>query len=188
MRNLYIALLAIYALSCTRNEEKDFLVTRIRSAAKLATQEVVLNKIVIGKDIRGKKFIDFLGSTSETVIFDTEATVKYGIRLDRITNEDVFLDNDSIHILLPRVEIISFSYPHEKYVELFPLSNFNAISKKEETFEDIDEAFRLAETEIREKVELLYLREEAKLKTITVLEKFLSKAGYNRVVFEFEKD
>ncbi len=189
MKKLLLLVLLV-SFGCTRNEDKNFIVTKIRSAAKLATTEVVLNKIVIGNNVEGDRFLSFIaGHTANTIIFNTEATVKFGIRLDQIRNQDVYLKNDSIHIVLPPVEIINFSYPHEKFVELYPLSDFDNINqiKDGETIRDFDKVFRLAEIDIRNKIELMGLKERAETNTIVFLERFLMKAGYNSIAIDFKE-
>lgn len=147
-----------------------------------------MTKIVVGQNIEQKKFAGIIKRNSEAAIFNTEATIKYGIRLDKITNKDVFVKGDSISLILPPVEILNFSYPHEKFVELYPLSNFNRLKKNKATFEDLDKVFRLAEADIRKKVNLLKLKEEAEIKTIKFLELFLTKIGYYNINIEFKEE
>ena len=183
---LLFVLFDVFA-SCRPHRDKEFLVTRIRSAAKLATTEVVLNKLVVS-DLEQNRVLGVFKRTDKTVIFDSEARVKYGIRLDKLSNRDVQVWNDSIRILLPPVEIISFDYPHESYIQRWPLSDVDLIKADEDKFFQLDEVFRLAEKDIRFKMRLLGLKEEAELRTIVFLETFLQKIGYYNVNIAFRED
>lgn len=183
----WLFLLALPVLSCTRTEDKQFLVTRIRSAAKLSTMEVVLNKIVVS-DMKQNRVLGLFNRPDKAAIFNTEATVNYGIRLDRIKNSDIQIKNDSLKIQLPPVEILNFSYPHENFKEIYPLSTFDLLNADGNKFRTLDNIFRLAELDIREKIELLGLREQAEAKTVVFLEQFLAKCGYYNVSITFKND
>ena len=182
----FFGLLLLILFGCKRSEDKKLLVSRIRSAAKLATTEVVLNKVVIGNNFEQNRTLGLFKRDPQSVIFNTEATVKYGICLEKLSNKDVFTDGDSIRILLPPVEIINFSYPHEKFEEIYPLSDFYDIKGGADKIDNLDKLFRLAEIDIRQKLKMLNLEEEAKIKTINFLEQFLTKTGYYNINITFK--
>lgn len=177
-------LLIILVLGCNQAKERKFLVTKIRSAAKLATSEVTLTKIVCG-DLEQKGPKGWFNYTNPSVIFRTEAKVKFGIDLKKIRNEDVHLDGDSIHLTLPDVEILNFSYPHEKFEEIF--SDYDR-NKNKEKVELLDKYFRLAEIDIRRKVKLMNLEKRTEEKTIQFLENFLSQYDFERIVIQFKRE
>ncbi len=185
MKKYFYLAMIIVCSACNQSKEKEFLVTRVRSAAKLATMEVVLNKIVVSTLNSKKKY--WFGNNQNAAVFNTEARVKFGIQLDKIRNQDVSINGDSITLRLPPVEILSFSYPHEKFKEIHPLSNFDAIRNDHTKILELDKVFRLAETDILKKIELLRLRGEAESKTTLFLEQFLNKAGYHNIIITFNK-
>jgi len=180
----FIPILAILLIGCNRSDEKQFLVTKIRSAAKLATTEVVITKIVSGT-IPDKGVPGLLRYTNPDVIFNTEATIKLGVDLKKINNKDIRIVRDSIILTLPPVEILNFSYPHEKFDQLFPTSNYDKINNRRK-LEILDDYFRQAEMDIRRKIKLLELKKEAETRTVDFLESFLQKYQFNNVVIQFK--
>jgi len=181
-----LALLFITLTSCDRDEEKQFLITKIRSVSKLATAEVVVTKLV-GGDLNDRGIKSWFRDINEKVIFNTEATIKYGIDLRKLSNQDISIKGDSIHIYLPPVEILNFSYPHEKFEQLYPVSHFDKINNRLK-IEILDEYFRQAEVDIRKKLKLFNLDSEIEIKTRLFLESFLQKFQFHNVVIEFREE
>lgn len=184
MKYLIILISCTILLSCNKPQDKTFIVTKIRSASKLATTEVILNKIV-WTDVRGRR-IKGLFKKDNILMFNTEATLKLGVNLNKLNEDDIMVFGDSIVITLPKVEILNFSYPHEKYEQLYPISNFDAI-KSNNKVEKLDIIFREAETDIRNKVKFLDLEKITEEKTRKFLTKFLSQSNYNNVVIKFKQ-
>jgi len=182
---IYLFLFLIFS-SCKRDDEKQFLITKIRSASKLATAEVVVTKLVSG-DLKDRGIKSWFRDINDKVIFNTEATVKYGVDLKKLRNQDISIKGDSIHIFLPPVEILNFSYPHEKYEQLYPISQFDKINNRDK-IEIMDDYFRQAEIDIRKKLTLFKLDAEIETKTRIFLESFFQKFQFYNVVIEFKKE
>lgn len=181
--NLIFLLLIIAA--CNQPEQKSFIATKVRAAAKLSTSEVILNKIVWTELDKKRRFL-VLKTPAEVIMFNTEATVKMGVDLNKLSEEDIEIRQDSIIINLPKVEVLNFSYPHEKFEEVFPISNFDA-SPHSDKVEKLDEVFRLAETDIRKKIKYLQIEDEVEFKTKQMLSAFLTKSNFNNVVIRFKE-
>lgn len=184
MKYLILLLSSTILLSCSKPQDKTFIVTKIRSASKLATTEVILNKIV-WTDIKGRR-IRGLFKKDNILMFNTEATLKLGVNLKKLNENDIMVFGDSLVITLPKVEILNFSYPHEKYEQLYPISNFDII-KSNDKVKKLDMVFREAETDIRNKVKFLNLETIAEQKTRQFLTKFLAQSNYNNVVIKFKQ-
>lgn len=184
MKYYLLLLLIIVFASCNQPKQKSFIVTKVRSAAKLSTSEIILNKIVWTEFEKTRKFL-VITKPAEVIMFDTEATVKMGIDLSKLSEEDIELKQDSIIINLPKVEVLNFSYPHEKFQEVFPISNFDNI-KRNNKVEKLDEVFRLAEEDIRAKIKLLKIEDEVEFKTKQMLSAFLTKSNFNNVIIRFK--
>ena len=184
MKYIIILLSCTILLSCSKPQDKTFVVSKIRSASKLATTEVILNKIV-WTDIKGRR-IHGLFKKDNILMFNTEATLKLGVNLNKLNENDIMVFGDSIVITLPKVEILNFSYPHEKYEQLYPISNFDVI-KSNNKVEKLDMIFREAETDIRNKVKFLDLETITEQKTRQFLSKFLAQSNYNNVVIKFKQ-
>lgn len=184
MKKLIPLLFIVFVLGCAQKTDPQFLVTKIRSVAKLATTEVVVNKIV-WSEIKDNRFIGII-KRDETILFDTEATIKFGIDLNKIRPQDITIKGDTLLLKLPKVEIINFSYPHEKFRQIHPISNFDDVRNKRK-IEKMDEVFRLAEIDIKEKLKLMNLHTEAENRTVLFMENFLRKMGYTHVYIEFKE-
>lgn len=186
-RSFYSLVFCFLLLSgCNRSDDRQFLVTRIKSAAKLATMEVVLSKIV-AFNVSQRRAALIFKRADKMVAFNTEATVKFGVDLSKITNNDISTNGDTVSVKLPSVELLSFNYPHEKFIELYPISDFDAIKNDEAKIKQLDEGFRKAELDIRRKIKLLQLEEEAKQKTSAFIEQFLSKTGFNHISISYKE-
>ncbi len=180
-------LLCIAVMACNQPKQKSFVVTKVRAAAKLSTTEVILNKIVWA-ELESDNWIrrKFFSNRNNVIIFNTEATVKLGVDLKKLTEEDIEIYDDSLVIMLPKIEVLNFSYPHEKYEEVFPISNFDNCKVKGKV-EELDKILRLAEKDIRTKIKLLKLKDEAEFKTRQLLSTFLTKSNFNNVIIHFKE-
>ena len=177
----------ILFLGCNQLKQKKFVLTRVRSVAKLATTQVVLNKIV-WSEFNEKRFLRklFITDRNNVIILNTSATVKLGIDLKKLSQDNIHINPDSTVIVLPPVEILNFSYPHESYEEVFPISNFDQC-KVSDKVEQLDEMLRLAEKNIRAQLNFLNLTEEVKNKTTKVLSHFLAKNNFQNIIIRFEE-
>ncbi len=190
MRPIVFCTWCLLLFGCNKSEEKRFLVSKIQSAAKLATTEVVLNKIVSYNYIdnnKGKRRFRIVNPKNRCLLFDTEATAKYGIDMRKINGESVVMNGDSITLLLPPIELISFDYPHTKMKQIYPLSKFDN-RKSRHKVQDLDEAFRLAERDIINKIRILNVKEQAEIKTKNFLHQFLLKFDYDKVTIKFKSE
>ncbi len=182
-KSALLVLLLVFA-GCQRSVDPGFIVTKVRSAAKLATTEVIVNKVV-WSEIEEKKLLGFI-KEDNTLLFDTEATIKLGIDLNKVGESDIKMQGDTLIVHLPDVEIINFSYPHEKFYQIYPISDFDEINSQDK-IEKLDKNFRLAETDIRNKIELLNLKDPARRRTIKFMQSFLHKLGYANVQIKIKQ-
>lgn len=187
---LVLALLGgIYISSCkapVAEEENNWgkmqLLHQIQGASQLATVEYVLSKVVIGK--KEQKLLGYAVSEAD-YLAEAEARVKAGIDLSKITEKNVQISDNFIHLTLPPVEIINFSFPsgevkvNEDYTEDGWLAIIEA--------SDVERFFQEAELSVRKDIERMGFEEAAQEKTRKFLEKFLFTAGYDSVQIDFEK-
>jgi hypothetical protein len=183
IKSFLLLILIGYLISCKTEVTNRFLVTRIRNIATLSTTEVVITKVV-WSEMQNRKFIGFL-SSKKILLFETEATLKFGIDLNKIKIKDITVSGDTLKVLLPPVELLNFSYPHEKFRQINPIADFDMIKNKEK-INLLDEVFREAEIDIKNKAKLLMLELEAASRTIMFLETFLRKLGYKNVYVGFK--
>ena len=186
MKYVLLILFCISVLACNQAKQKSFVVTKVRAAAKLASTEVILNKIVWTEFEKTQKWL-VLTKPTDVIILNTEATVKLGVDLSKLSENDIEIYQDSIIVNLPKIEILNFSYPHEKYEEVFPISNFDHCTRNNKV-EKLDQVLRLAEADIREKIKLLKLEKEAEYRTRQLLSTFLAKSNFNNVIIRFKEE
>jgi len=164
------------------NWGKMQLLHQIQGASQIATVEYVLSKVVIGK--KEQKLLGYAVSEAD-YLAEAEAKVKAGIDLSKITDKNVRIAGDFIHLTLPPVEIINFSFPsgeievNEDYTEDGWLAIIEA--------SDVERFFQEAELSVRKDIERMGFEEAAQEKTRKFLEKFLYTAGYDSILIDFEK-
>ena len=137
---LFCLTLAGILLGCGPSDPRGLIVSKVQASAKLATVEYVLNKYIFG--LKRKKFL-FIKLSDADFIAQTEARVKVGIDLNKISTNDIEVNGKSILVKLPPVEILNFSYPPDKF-EVDTVLSGGKIK-----IEDIEIFSRLAEVEIR---------------------------------------
>ncbi len=181
LKRTFLAILISSALLGCKKEEPGMVVGKIHKASKLATTEFTIDKIVHGT--KNKRWI-FKFNESSFIAY-SKAIVKTGVDLEKLTKNDIEIDESSISLKLPPVEVITFSYPphHFKKSDISDNSWGNKISVIEQ-----EEFFRSAELAIRENLQYMGVVETTQRKTRTMLRTLLSSLGYNEIYIEFESD
>ena len=159
--------------------------SKIQAAAKLATCETTIDKIVLATE--QKKVIKWLGGKKQAVFLAySQATVKTGIDLDKLTRDDIKILEKSITINLPSVEVINFSYPSEKFV-------IDSLITERTLFDNItiqeqEVLYREAEADIRANLQYLGIRQATEEKTRKLMEGLLRNLGYEEIYITFKKE
>jgi hypothetical protein len=184
MRKVNILLLllgCVILLSC--KDKRYFTVAKIKDAAKLATTETVIEKIVIGN--KKKMVLKFFTLDQARIVCYSEARIKAGIDLKKLSKEDVKISGKQIDIMLPAVEVINFSYPFSRFrIDSTLLDNglFARIS-----ISDMEEFYRMAELEIRAQLPYMGITESTESKTRQMMESLLRSLGYAEIYIHFRK-
>lgn len=175
--------MALIAVSCN-NSDRPFVVSKIKEAAKLATCETTIDKIVLATE--QKRIIKWLGGRKQAVFLAySQATIKTGIDLDKLTEDDISVSDRAISLTLPPVEVINFSYPSEKFVIDSLITSrtlFDNISIQEQ-----EELYRQAEADIRSNLQYLGIRQSTEDKTRKMLEGLLKNLGYEEIYITFKE-
>jgi hypothetical protein len=176
-----MAFTLIFLLSC--KDKRLFTVAKIQDAAKLATTETIIDKVVIGN--KTKYLLKFVKLGEARFVCYSEARIKSGIDIKKIKKEDIKIDGKQIEINLPPVEIINFSYPFEKFrIDSTLLDNGFLVSIH---ITDMEQFFRLAELDIREQLPYLGIVESTEKKTRQMMEVLLHSLGYEDIYITFKK-
>lgn len=170
-------------MSCKR-DNRALVVGKIHKASKLATTEFTIDKIVHGT--KTKKIGWFIKLNEARFIAYSKAKVKAGVNLQKLKKEDVDIDENSISLTLPPIEVINFSYPPQNFELDTRISKDKFLNNI--TVFDQEEFFRRAEIDIRNNLQYMGIVETTQQRTRTMLTVMLKSLGYEEVYIQFKSD
>lgn len=174
-----LALLAVN-LAIPRKKVPPYVGVRtLKDLAELATIEYSVTKIVSYKDVA------WYGDRK--ILFEAAATVKAGIDLNELTDQDIKLDNDStVTISLPAPKILLFNMKPENMREIF---NESGILRSDFSNQEKDGLLSQGEKDIRAKVAGMDILQRAARNARILVESWLKKMGFEavRVVFKDQR-
>lgn len=149
--NRFVYILILFIVSCSSTDEAEKAsVMEIRELGQLATVEYTIGKLIQldQTDVEWYKWGD------RKLLIKTRATVKAGIDLKKIKEDDIVVKGNTIEITLPPAEYISLNMdPNDTKTEVESISGFrdNFTQKEKNAFlKQGEEAIRkdLGETKI----------------------------------------
>ncbi|MCS4436915.1 DUF4230 domain-containing protein [Aquiflexum gelatinilyticum] len=184
-RNSFLAvmILTVLLFSCKKNE-RALVVGKIQNASDLATTEFVIDKIVFGTKT---KKLALLKISEASFMAYSKARVKAGIDLSKIKEADIRIEDTKIHLELPPIEVINFSYPPSSFVEDSLISDPKVFLNKID-IRDQEEFFRLAELDIRENLRYMGIVRTTQNNTRQLFQILLSSLGYDEIYISFKSD
>ncbi len=179
----WLFILAVFA-ACNQQPDRPRVVGEIKSVAKLATMEAKLSKIVIGTKEK-KYMLGLVQPRDAAFLAHSEATVKLGIDLDKLEEDDVSIEGARISLVLPPVELVNFSYPAEKFV---PDDYYSEDNSKWNRFSyaEMDDLFRQSETAIMKSIPFLGITESAEQRTRQLMTGLLKRLGFDEIYIRFK--
>lgn len=182
----YTVMLFVFALiaSSCKKSDRALVVGKIQNASDLATTEFVIDKIVFGTKT---KRLAFFKINEASFMAYSQAKVKTGIDLSKIKESDVRIEGNKIHLRLPPIEVINFSYPPASFVEDSLISNPKIFLNKI-NIRDQEEFFRLAELDIRENLQYMGIVKTTQNHTRQMFNVLLGSLGYQEIYINFEND
>ncbi len=179
-----LLLCAVLLLSCAR-DNRGLVVGKVQQAAKLATTEFTIDKLIYGT--QEKKLFWTITLNEARIFAYSQVIVKTGINLKRLSMDDIIIDGSSIQLTLPPIEVINFSYPTEKIRIDDRLSDtkklFNEIDIKQ-----LEKLLQDAEMDVRNHLEDMGVVETTQDKTRALLTGLLKSMGYDEVHIGFKSD
>lgn len=148
----------------------------LKDLAELATVEYSVTKIVSYKDVA------WYGDRK--ILFETAATVKAGIDLNELGEDDIRLEGeDAVTITLPQPKILLFNMKPEHMREIF---NESGVLRSDFSNEEKDGLLSQGEKDIRAKVARMDILDRASRNSRTLVESWLTRMGFVavRVVFK----
>ncbi|MDN5210956.1 DUF4230 domain-containing protein [Fulvivirgaceae bacterium BMA12] len=176
--SVLLTAIALSINACNTGPDRAFVISKIKNVAKLATTETVVNKKIMA--VKDKRILFVIKVNSATFMADTEATIKTGIDLSRITSDDVEINGKQIKLKVPPIELLNFSYPAEKFVVDQENTDSKKLFNKISTTE-IDEFYQKGEMEIRSSLQYLGIIEATKKNTRIFLEGLLGNIGFEEI-------
>jgi len=178
----FIAVAVVFS-SCKKNE-RALVVGKIQNASDLATTEFVIDKIVFGTKT---KKLALLKISEASFMAYSQAKVKAGIDLSKIREADIRIEGTKIHLELPSIEVINFSYPPASFVEDSLISDPKVFLNKID-IRDQEEFFRLAELDIRENLRYIGIVRTTQNHTRQLFQVLLGSLGYEEIYITFKSD
>jgi hypothetical protein len=186
--NKYFFLLFIIFIltSCQIQSKKGIIISKLNKASKLSTVEVVVTKYIYNTE-ELRTFFQRIFKEDVTFLSKTEATIKLGVDLSKITAEDINIRGSMIEIELPAVEIINFSYPAEKFEVDTIVSDFKFSKINKTKANKIDKLYQAGELEIWQNIDKLGLHKTVEDKTKKLINKLLNNMGFDEVYITFKE-
>ncbi len=178
---IYI-ILCVFLLSCNR-DERPFVISKIKSVAKLATTETIIDKTVVGT--KTKRVLGLIRLNEANFVAYTEATVKTGIDLGKLEPADVEINGKEIRVELPAVEVLDFQYPFDKFVVDSTILNDSWVNRFDVL--DYEEFYRQAELDIREQLQYTGIISATQDRTRIMMEGLLKNLGYEAIFISFRE-
>lgn len=171
-----LALLAVN-LAIPREKVPPYVGVRtLKDLAELATVEYSVTKIVSYKDVA------WYGDRK--ILFEAAATVKAGIDLNELTDQDIKQENDlTVTISLPAPKILLFNMKPEQMREIF---NESGILRSKFSNEEKDGLLSQGEKDIRAKVGQMDILQRAARNARILVESWLKKMGFEAVHVVFK--
>jgi len=179
-RSVILSVMVALLLCCTacKKEERD-IKYKIKKA-ELGTVEYTVRQIIRNSDESWKFFGD------RKVLFSVKATMKAGIDLDKMTDEDIVIKGDRIKVTLPKPEIVALNIkPDDIKLEYSKVSSL----RSDYTQKEYDEILTAGEKEIRSDEGLKNsIIADAETNAKEFFEVLLRGSGYTDVEIEFREE
>ncbi|UII19327.1 DUF4230 domain-containing protein [Fulvivirga ligni] len=167
-------------MSC-KQDKRSLVISKIQAAAKLATTETVIDKTVVGS--KSKKLLGLIKVSEANFVAYTEATVKTGIDLNKLSRDDIRIEGKEISIQLPPVEVLDFSYPFQKFDIDSTILKDSWVNRFDVL--DYEEFYRQAELDIRNQLQYTGIIEATQNKTRIMFQGLLKNLGYEAIFIKF---
>ena len=184
MKALLIPLCLLLLVGC-QTDQRALVVGKIQAASKLATTEFTVDKIVHGS--KTKRFMWTIKLNEARFLAYSQAIIKTGIDLNKLTYEDIKIEGRRIELKLPPVEVINFSYPPDRFKLAPEITDTKKLLNKI-SIEDQETYFRDAETDIRNNLEYMGIVETTQQHTRTLLTGLLKAMDYTEIYISFKSD
>ena len=183
MRLISILTVLVLLFSCKKEDQRYLVVSKVKSASKLATTETIIDKVVLGT--QEKKLLGIIKVNKAYFAANTQATIKSGIDLSKLTEEDIIIQEKRITLHLPHVQVLDFSYPFSTYKIDSTITKNKFLNQID--ILDHERFYMMAELDIRNNLKYTGIREATEIKTRLLMEGLLKNMGYEEIYITFKK-
>ena len=174
---MILALLVVNVAVPQRRPRPHLDARTLKDLAELATVEYSVTKIVSYKDVA------WYGDRK--ILFETAATVKAGIDLNELADQDIVLDGETaVTVSLPQPRILLFNMKPEHMREIF---NESGILRSDFSNQEKDGLLSQGEKDIRAKVAAMDILQRAARNARILVESWLKKMGFATVHVVFRE-
>lgn len=185
---------ALLLSACQDTSDK---ILSLQEVSDLGTIEVHFSKIIVlKKDIGGERrilwFFKQYGEGHALHVANSNAVVTLGIDVNRISKDDIHINDQHISVLLPPIEIIDFDFDTSHYTVDKKLTKAEAnanwlLSDVEITAKEIEASYRAAEEQLRHQLPYPRLVKMGERRTAVFFRQYLRKAGFEDIYITFKK-
>lgn len=183
MNGVKFLMLVACLYACDKPDDRYMVVSKVKSAANLATTETIIDKVVLGTQER--RLLGLIKVNKAFFAAKTQAVITAGIALSELQPEDIVIDAKRIEIILPHVQVLNFSYPFSKY-EIDSSITRNAFLNKVDIL-DHENFYMLAELDIRNNLKYTGIVSATEEKTKLLMEGMLKNLGYEEIYISFKE-
>ena len=180
-KRTFIAILFVLLAVSACGPKRHFVISKVRSAAKLATTQTTIDKLVVGT--KTKRLLKLVKISEAQFVASTKAYVKTGVDLEKLKSTDITSDGKMIDIKLPAVEVLDFSYPFKDF-KIDSTITGNAFLNRFELI-DYEEFYRRAELDIRENLQYTGIIEQTRTNTTRMVRGVLRNLGYEEIYISY---
>lgn len=176
MRTITISLLILFLSSCSK-EKKVNDVFALREMSELATVEYIVTKIIRASDDK-----TWYKVGDRKILMSCEASVKAGIDMSAIREENISIEGKSISLVLPKAHLVSINIrPEDVKVEYEETGIFRDNFSSAER----DQLMTQGEKQIRNSVDSLGVLQTAETNASLFVSNYLKQLGYDRIHIRF---
>ena len=183
MRYILIILTLIILYSCKKEDQRHLIVSKIKSASKLATTETIIDKVVLGT--QEKKLLGIIKINKAYFAANTQAIIKTGIDLTLLKEDDIKIEGKRISLEFPHIQVLDFSYPFSTYKIDSTITKNKFLNKID--ILDHERFYMMAELDIRNNLQFTGIKEATEAKTRLLMEGLLKNLGYEEIYITFKQ-
>lgn len=183
LKGIIIIFLSCLLFACEEEDKRYLVVSKVKSAAKLATTETIIDKVVLGT--QEKKLLGFIKVNKAHFAAYTQAIITTGVDLNELTPSDIKITNKRIELRLPPVQVLDFSYPFDRYRIDSTITRNRFLNKIDVL--DHEKFYMMAELDIRNNLKYTGIKEATESKTRIMLEGLLKNLDYEEIYITFRQ-